>query len=321
MTQTTTASVIVCAYSDRRWEVLREAIKSTLTQTPPPFEVLLVVDHNDALKQRCEAELPREVRVLANEDAQGLSGARNTGVRHSAGKIVAFLDDDAVPQENWLRGLLDPYEDPRVMGVGGHVVPRWVEGRPPWLPAEFWWTVGCSYRGLPVLPAPIRNPIGANMSFRQAAFTAAGAFTEGIGRLGATPLGCEETEFSIRLRRDVPEGQIVYAPDARVSHLVPADRTRLRYFASRCWSEGLSKALVAQEVGSEDALSSEREYTLRTLPSGVLHGLRDLARGKPWGAARAGAIVAGLLMTASGYAWGVTRRRIVAQRPRDGVGG
>lgn len=308
MTQTTSASVIVCAYTDRRWAVLQESIQAALAQTPAPLEVLLVVDHNDALKQRCEAELRGEVRVLANEDAGGLSGARNTGVRHANGGIVAFLDDDAVPQEGWMHALLAPYADPKVMGVGGHVAPRWADGRPAWLPSEFWWTVGCSYRGLPTSPGPIRNPIGANMSFHRSAFAVAGAFTEGIGRLGSTPLGCEETEFSIRLRQDMPQGLIVYAPDARVSHLVTSDRTRWRYFVSRCWSEGLSKALVAREVGAADALSSERGYTLRTLPSGVLRGLRDLARGKPWGAARAAAIVAGLVVTTSGCAWGVVKR-------------
>lgn len=67
------------------------------------------------------------------------------------------------------------------------------DARQPWLPREFMWTVGCSYRGLPTFPTAIRTPIGDNMSFRRSAFTQAGPFTEGIGRLGTTPLGCEET--------------------------------------------------------------------------------------------------------------------------------
>jgi glycosyltransferase involved in cell wall biosynthesis len=306
MTATTSASasVIVCAYTEARWDVLREAVEATLAQRPAPLEVLLVVDHNDALRRRCEAELTPDVRVIANEDARGLSGARNTGVRHARGDVIAFLDDDAVPQAGWLHALLEPYTGTSVMGVGGHVAPRWADARPAWLPPEFWWTVGCSYRGLPTGPAPIRNAIGANMSFRRSAFAVAGGFTEGIGRLGATPLGCEETEFAIRLRQRRPDAMIVYAPSARVEHMVTPDRARWRYFASRCWSEGRSKALVTREVGAGDALSSERAYTLRTLPSGIVRGLRDLARGERAGAARAGTILAGLAMTTAGYVAG-----------------
>jgi hypothetical protein len=69
----------------------------------------------------------------------------------------------------------------------------------------------------------------------------------------------------------------------------------------RGWAEGLSKALVAEEVGSTDALSSEWTYTLRTLPTGALRGLSDAVRGDLTGLLRSSAIVAGLLVTVAGY--------------------
>ena len=308
------ASVVVCAYTERRWDILREAIVAALAQRPAPSEVLVVVDHNDTLRERCEAELPPGVRVLANEGGRGLSGARNTGVRHAAHGVVVFLDDDAVPEEGWLRELLEPYDDPLVVGVGGKALPRWSTEPPGWLPAEFLWTVGCSYRGLPTSPAPVRTPIGANMSFRRSVFDA-GGFTEGIGRLGTTPLGCEETELSIRIRQSASRAVILYAPSALVRHLVPPERLTLAYFVSRCWAEGLSKALVSAQVGAEDALASERAYTLRTLPSGVLRGIQGAVRGDRWALARAAAIVAGLVVTSAGYAWGVLRSHARRGRP------
>jgi hypothetical protein len=161
--------------------------------------------------------------------------------------------------------------------------------------------IGCSYRGLPETVAEIRNPIGANMAFRRTAFERAGGFRDGIGRVGARPVGCEETELAIRVRQGSPGARILQVPEARVRHLVPPERTSWRYFRARCWSEGLSKALVATEVGRQDALASERGYTLRTLPWGVVQGLADALRGRLAGAGRAAAIVAGLAVTTAGY--------------------
>jgi hypothetical protein len=151
--------------------------------------------------------------------------------------------------------------------------------------------------------AEIRNPIGANMAFRRSALRNAGGFIEGIGRVGTVPLGCEETELAIRVRR-ITGGVVLHLPDARVSHRVTASRVTSRYFLSRCWSEGLSKALVAAEAGPDAALASERAYAARTLPRGVARAIRDAARGDGSGLGRAAAIVAGLAVTATGYARG-----------------
>ena len=227
------------------------------------------------------------------------------------GEIVAFLDDDAIADDTWLEELTRPYDNPDVLGAGGVARPQWEGGTAPrWLPEEFYWTIGCSYRGLPTQTAPIRNPIGANMSFRRAVFAQIEGFSSGIGRVGTTPLGCEETELSIRVRQTYPGGVVLHVPTARVEHAVPAKRLSWSYFRSRCWAEGLSKALVTEEVGSTDALSSEWTYTLKTLPAGVLRGLLDGVRGDLSGLRRAGAIVAGLLVTMAGY----TRGRLVRVR-------
>jgi glucosyl-dolichyl phosphate glucuronosyltransferase len=83
---------------------------------------------------------------------------------------------------------------------------------------------------------------------------------------------------------------------------VPASRTRFGRFVSRCYFEGGSKAVVSRLVGSGDGLASEREYVRRVLPSGIRCGLAEaVGRGRISGAARAGAIVAGLTSTAAGY--------------------
>lgn len=272
-----------------------------------------MIDHNAALLERAERELP-VARVVANRHARGLSGARNTGVEAAIGDILVFIDDDAVAEPGWLEALLARYGDPRVISVGGAVLPRWDSRRPPGFPEEFNWVVGCSFRGMPVAAGTIRNPIGANMSFRREVFDAVGGFAEGIGRVGGRPVGCEETELCIRAAAAFGDVLILYEPSARVHHRVPSARTSWRYFAARCFSEGISKALVTQRTGVSRGLSAERAYTLRALPRGVMRGLVDWLAGEPAGLVRAAAVVAGLSLTTVGFATGGARRMLVARR-------
>ncbi|MDX6597661.1 MAG: hypothetical protein QOE87_1548 [Gaiellales bacterium] len=294
-----TVSVVLCAFSSARWQSLLEAVSSVGIQSPKADEVVVVIDHNAELLERARRELPCAV-VIPNRERRGLSGARNTGVQHARSDVVAFLDDDARAQLGWLAAVVAAYSNPRVIGTTGPAEALWTAARPSWFPEEFGWVVGCSYRGLPTSTAEVRNPIGANMSFRRRLFDIVGGFADGIGRVGSSTGGCEETEFAIRARR-VTAGAILHLADARVEHRVPGDRASWRYFRSRCWSEGRSKAQVAASVGSGRALASERTYVTRTLPTGVARGVRDAARGDASGLLRAVAIVAGLAITTAGY--------------------
>jgi glycosyltransferase involved in cell wall biosynthesis len=298
-------SVVVCAYTEERWPQLLRAVDSLLGQDPPPAEVVVVVDHNDILLTRAAAALTG-CQVMANRGARGLSAARNTGVAAVRGDIVAFLDDDATARPGWLAGMLRWFEDPSTVGVAGRVEPVWPAGRPAWFPAEFDWVVGCSYAGLPTRPEPVRNPIGSSMSFRRAAMLSIDGFRDGVGRSAdSAPLGCEETEFAIRLGRAHPSSRVVYDPAILADHWVGPERTGWAYFRARCWAEGLSKAAVRMLVGADDALRSERRYLTRVLPGAVLRGLSQPVAG--W--RRAGAMVAGLGFTAAGYLAGRWRWR------------
>src|SRR5262249_33717142 len=150
-----------------------------------------------------------------------------------------------------------------------------------------------SYRGMPSGPRPIRNLLGANMSFRRDALLASGGFSVNLGRIGAAPLGCEETELCIRIKSHDPGTLLVHDPHAAVRHRVPSTRTTWSYFRARCYSEGLSKAEVRARAGSVRALNSERSYLLTTLPRGIGLAVAGGLRGRPARAARAAAIVAG----------------------------
>ena len=295
-------SVVICTYTRKRSADLLRAVRSVRAQTSLPREVLVVVDHNPELAAWARTQWhPPGVRVVASLGRPGLAGSRNSGIAMATSDIVAFLDDDAEADPSWLSNLLAPYADHNVIACGGAVVPVF-HGRPPsWWPAEFDWVVGCSYRGLPAATGPVRNLIGANMSARRAPLVEIGGFVEGLGRVGTHPAGCEETELCIRLGRRWPDARIVYEPSARVRHSVPADRLSWRYFRSRCFAEGVSKALVADRVGTQPALASEREYALHVLPRGVADGIAGACRGEPGAGRRALAIAAGLTVTTAGY--------------------
>lgn len=296
-----TVSVIICAYTINRWTQLKAAVESVKQQDQCPDEIILIVDHNSELLDMARREFAGIV-VIASEGAPGLSGARNTGIIASNGSIVAFMDDDAYAERDWLMRLIEPYDDERVLGVGGHITAKWASSRPRWFPDEFDWVVGCSYRGLPNQRAQVRNLIGCNMSFRREVFQVAGGMRSGIGRTASKPLGCEETELCIRAEASFFGKHFVYDPRARVHHEVPAARGTWRYFRSRCLAEGQSKAVVSLYSGTKKSLSNELRYSLVTLPLGVLRGVSDaLAKGDAWGLCRSGAIVTGLALTSAGY--------------------
>ncbi|TXS54665.1 glycosyltransferase family 2 protein [Streptomyces sp. uw30] len=316
----TDISVVICVYTQDRWADILAACESVRQQSWPALEILLVVDHNRKLLDRLDHRYEKykatghrgpPVRVLPNTGPRGLSAGRNSGIAASRGTVVAFLDDDAVAEQDWLRHMASAYTDPRVMAVGGRTVPAWASGhRPAWFPPEFDWVVGCAYKGLPQGRAPVRNVLGGNASYRRTAFDAVGGFATGIGRDGdKRPLGCEETEFCIRLTRATPEAVLLLDDRAVIHHKVPTARERFRYFRHRTYAEGLSKAQVTRHVGVGRGLESERRYTARVLPAGVARGLRDALLGRRGGAGRAGAIVTGVVSAAAGYAVGTFQGR------------
>jgi glucosyl-dolichyl phosphate glucuronosyltransferase len=316
-----TATVVVCVYTDERWSQIERALDSVAEQTIQPGQVIVIADHNPALCERIAARYP-DLEVIPNRFGRGLSGARNTGIENAKGDVVVFLDDDACAERCWLERLLASYDHESVLGVGGLVLPDWSSvNRPGWLPEEFLWVVGCSYRGLPESRTEVRNPVGANMSFRRSAFDMAGGFDSSVGRNIAVsrPLGCEETEFSIRLRRISPGSKIVYEPGAVVHHHVDSSRPTWRYFLKRCYAEGFSKARVAHLSGITTALSSERAYVIHAVRQALYREFSAVwRRGDRTALSRITALTLGVSWTSAGYAWATVRQigsPLPAKRP------
>jgi GT2 family glycosyltransferase len=298
-----TAAVVVCAASAEREPLLRGCVRSLLGGERVPDELLVVVDRNPALEASVAGWLPPAARLLRS-GSHGISSSRNAGLRAATSDVVAFVDDDAAAEPDWLLRLIEPFEaETGILGAGGAVVPQW-ETDARWLPEELLWVVGCTYLGHPEGPGPIRNPIGCNMAFSRRELTAVGGFSAEFGKRGATPSTCDETEVCLRLERAHGFGRIVSVPAARVRHHIPAQRIGWQALVRRCISEGLSKGRLRHLYGRA-ALDTECEYarTLvtrrapRLLVQGIARGDRRLLQGGV-------AIILTLAITGASYVGG-----------------
>lgn len=293
-----TASIVIACYTLDRWTQLGAAVESALHQSLPAEEVVVVVDHNPELEQKVTQQWP-SVRVLANQYGQGASGARNTGAFAVQSAIVAFLDDDAVADRRWLETLLDNFDDPTVVGVGGGVVAAWETRQPAWFPNEFAWVVGVSYPGLPETVAEIRNVWAENMAVRRDRFLEVDGFRLNFGKVG-THSSPEDTDLCIRMAGN--GGRWLYVPSAQIAHHVPAGRSTFQFFLRRCYSEGAGKAALAGLTSSSN-LHSERDYTRHILPQAVARDVRDaMVQKRLTPLAQAAAILLGLASAGAGYA-------------------
>ena len=133
------ASVSVVIGTYNRAHLLAGTLGALAAQEVPPsldWEIV-VVDNNstDSTAQAVAAFAPTTtvpVRYVF-EPRQGISHARNRGIREAQGSILAFTDDDVLPAPDWISAVASAMERWDAHGVGGRILPRWETERPRWL--------------------------------------------------------------------------------------------------------------------------------------------------------------------------------------------
>ena len=242
-------SVVIATYSEDVYHDFREAVESLRSQTYDNIELILVVDGNDELCERVhdDYEETDDLLIHCNEENVGLSESRNNALDYATGDVVALIDDDAVADERWVEELVSVYESRDAIAAGGKMTPRWVAGKPDFLPEEFFWLVGVTHKGFAEPGDEVRNTFGSNISFKREILEELGGFESKVGRQGDLNLQAHETEFCARMRDEYGRG-VIYNPDAVVEHKVFEYRTELFWLLERCFMQGLSKRVMEKLV-------------------------------------------------------------------------
>ncbi len=255
-------SVILCTYNRRN--LVLTALAGLRRQTLPydQFEVIVVDNGSrdgtlaavNAYVQAGPLMVSRnpehvwQVQCLS-ETQNGLSYARNTGLRAARGEIMVFLDDDAVAHPAFLERLLAAYDETGADAIGGRVELRWEATRPHWLSDDLLDVLGyfAPSKKRMLLP-PTIDASSCNISIKSEVLHAIGFFSPLLSKRIAAPIVMEIADVCRRLR--VAGYTLWYEPEAIVEHRVPAARLTRPYFVGRAYWQGRSE-VVAQYADTQ----------------------------------------------------------------------
>lgn len=256
-------STILCTYN--RCDSLRHALESLAVSEFPEsaqWEVL-VVDNNSKDQTRSVVEefsrrYPGHFRYLF-EPKQGKSYALNAGIRAATGDVLAFTDDDAIVDPEWMRNLGAVMNDKVWAGSGGRTLPEQTLSLPDWLPAELihWGGIVGGLFDIGANPCELTEPpYGVNFAFRKEMFEKYGGFREDLGPRPGSEIRNEDTEFGKRIM-DAGE-RICYVPSALVYHEVSENRLRKEYFLK--WWFDFGRARIREKGARTKVLGIPRQY-------------------------------------------------------------
>ncbi len=245
-------SIIVCTYN--RDKYLYGALKCIAENGFPTkdYEIVLVnnlsTDNTEAECLRFQSDYPEVDFRYFVETNQGLSFARNRGIKESQGETLLFLDDDSYIQKNYLKNLQRQLgEHPEADAFGGKIDPVFESGEAPkWLSKwNYSWVSAidmgdkvCQFKGKAF-------PIGANMGIRKAMLDKIGLFNTQLGRSKKNLMGGEEKDLFERIRQQ--GGRIYYFPDVVVHHVIPPSRTTKDYV--KRLGEGVGRSECLRTLG------------------------------------------------------------------------
>jgi glycosyltransferase involved in cell wall biosynthesis len=231
--------------------MLEGALAALVAQhDPPPYEIIVVdnnsTDHTRQVIERYAAAHP-QVRCVC-EATPGLSHARNTGVRHATGALVAFTDDDVRVPPDWVRVVGETSERyPDAACFGGPVFPEWPSPPPAWLTEDLWSALGAQTYGADAFAADETRPvclIGANLVFRRSALDVIGSFATAVQRVGNGIGSTEDHEYHRRLWATGGHG--IYEPRLRAATVLAAERLSKRYH--RRWHFGHGRHIARMRL-------------------------------------------------------------------------
>lgn len=239
-----TISAVICTYDSQGR--IGELLENLAGQGRRPDRVI-VVDNNSTdrtieIVNDFAKENPGFPLKLVSEPRQGKTHALNAGVKAAETDVIAFLDDDVLPDKGWTAAIVQAFADDNIDGLGGRIIPKWTGKSPKWFtPAVAGFTPVHDFGEKTMAYAPpASSPIGANMAFRKKALDRAGIFDARLGHKGKTLVGGEESELCQRMA-DMGM-QLVYRPGAKAAHCFSPEAEKKVYWRKRVFIQGRTAA-------------------------------------------------------------------------------
>lgn len=239
-------TAIICTYNRAKYTgALLESIAAN-NLAKSEYEILLVDNNStDNTHTICKAfaETHKEVNFrYIFEPEQGLSAARNKGIREAQGDIIVYIDDDALVDTDHLRTYADWFAaHPDTMACGGPVEPLYETQEPEWFTpyTKALLTAWCNYGSKPREYPKGCYPSGGNAAFRKKVFEQVGLFNTALGRKGNSLMASEEKDIFDKMH--ALGMQIKYLPGPVLHHIIPQAKLEQDYFDRLTLQIGISE--------------------------------------------------------------------------------
>ena len=240
-------SVVICTYN--RDKYIYGVLQSIALNDYPKskYEIVLVnnnsTDNTEAEVARFAADYPDVKLRTFVETNQGLSYARNRGIKEAEGDILIYVDDDATVNKEYLAGFAAFFEkNPDIHAAGGPIIPDYEEGEEP-----EWMTyfikrllTGYLYFGDKERDFPGENyPGGGNAAYRREVFKKVGLYNVELGRSGGNLGGGEEKDIFNKMT--AAGMKFKYLPQCILYHRIPKYKLEKDYFNRLTCSIGASE--------------------------------------------------------------------------------
>ena len=215
------------------------------------------------------------------ESRQGASFARNTGAQFSKGKLLCFMDDDAIAEKDFLQNIVTFFQTHTdANGLGGRIIPKYIPGEPKWMSHFVSSLVGnFDYSKQVEIFRPGKYPLESNMIIYKNDFDEIGGFnTELPGVKGTLRIGGEGKDFFLRFQQ---KGKIIYYdPSVIVHHVVEVKKLTPHYMYRVASGIGRGERVRTKAKGGLSFIKKVAEY-LYKLAGSVVLGILYALKGKP----------------------------------------
>ena len=260
-------SAVICTYNREKYiyNVLRSIAENDFPKDG--YEIVLVnnncTDSTEAECERFKSDFPDVAFFCFHEPNQGLSYARNCGIRESRGDIIIYVDDDALVNKEYLRTYAEFFDrNHEAAAAGGTITPLYETAEPEWMShyTRMLLTgaldLGSREREFP----KGAFPGGGNVAYRRSVFDQIGLFDVELGRKGNSLIGAEEKDLFDRMGSQGMK--FYYLPNAIIYHIIPEHKLTIDYLKRLSLGVGQSERYRTKSV-------SEKKYRRRLFQEAV----------------------------------------------------